>query len=130
MLCPRCKVEMKQGIGINPTTRDAAKRGLGSPAGLIDHTQLTLDPVWKCPECGHSADIMTKKESLMLHYDWWGQCRTCVSWQVSDSTRSGPAICKNPESPLYNTETWTEGHCDKWDSFDIETALELLEKDK
>ena len=48
---------MKVGIGINPTRPDAARNALSGPEGLIDHTQLRLDPVLKCPECGHSADL-------------------------------------------------------------------------
>lgn len=70
---------------------------------------------------------VTKEESIRLHYDWWGQCRTCEFWQSAD--RKAPGLCGNLTSPLYNNETWTEGHCEKWDSFDIETALEFLQGD-
>jgi hypothetical protein len=71
---------------------------------------------------------MDKKESIRLHTDWWGKCRTCLFWQGSDERRMANGICKNPKSDLFEQETWTEGHCKKWDSFDIETALELLEE--
>lgn len=57
-ICPRCECEMKVGIAIGPTRSDDMKNALCDPAeSLIDHTILTLDDVWKCPECGHSADI-------------------------------------------------------------------------
>jgi hypothetical protein len=48
---------MKSGIGINPTKPDILENSLGGPTGLIDHSQLRLDAVWKCPVCGHSADM-------------------------------------------------------------------------
>lgn len=58
--------------------------------------------------------------------DWWNKCRTCRFWQ-GDREKMMPGLCSNPESDLHNEETWTEGHCEKWDSFDIETALKLME---
>jgi len=55
------------GIGINPTKSDADKTGLGLPEGYIDHTQLRLDEVWKCPACGHSADMkQTEKKTITV----------------------------------------------------------------
>lgn len=39
-----------------------------------------------------------------------------------------PAICSNEKSPFYNQETWTEGHCPNWDSFDTDAAIEMLER--
>ena len=69
---------------------------------------------------------MDKQESKRLHMDWWGKCRTCRFWQGSDEIRMSPGICKNPISDLFEQETWTEGHCNKWDSFDIDTALEVM----
>lgn len=71
--------------------------------------------------------MIDKAESIRLHYDWWGQCRTCEFWIDSDITRFKPGICSNEKSALFKKVTWTEGDCDKWDSFDIETALEFLE---
>ncbi len=74
-------------------------------------------------------------ESKRLHLDWWGKCRTCRFWDGADkiSPREGrepmvqirwePAPCTNPASPLYGQETRTEGHCKKWDSFDVDVAL-------
>lgn len=57
--CPRCKIVMRQGIGINPTTPDWLKRALGGPEPYITHENLKLDPVWKCSSCGHSQDIIS-----------------------------------------------------------------------
>lgn len=57
MICPRCKIAMGKGLGINPTRPDRYKNALGGPEVLIDHTMLKLDEVWKCHSCGHSADI-------------------------------------------------------------------------
>ena len=71
--------------------------------------------------------MIDKKESIRLHYDWWNQCRTCLYWIGSDQKREEPANCYNPKSDLYKEETWSEGHCKEWESFDIETALEFLD---
>jgi len=57
MKCPRCDVEMKHGIAINPTTPDWLKRALGGPEPRITHENIALDKVWKCAICGHSADL-------------------------------------------------------------------------
>jgi len=82
--------------------------------------------------------MMDKEESYRLHCDWWGKCRTCRFWGGTDqgdgsgsygnSPRWNPGPCNNPDSDLYQLETWTEGHCKKWDSFDLKTALEILEE--
>ena len=76
--------------------------------------------------------MIDKEESRRLHLDWWGKCRTCLFWQGTDNgnhVRWNNALCNNPDSELYKKETWTEGHCSKWDSFDIQTAFEILEED-
>lgn len=76
---------------------------------------------------------MDKEESIRLHTDWWGKCRTCKHWDgKSDEkhVRWLPAICENQKSDLFGQETWTEGHCPQWDSFDIDIALELLGNDE
>ena len=82
--------------------------------------------------------MMNKEESKRLHIDWWGKCRICRFWQGTNNgdgsgtfgneVRWNPGPCINPESDLYQQETWTEGHCQKWDSFDIDTAFELLDE--
>lgn len=80
---------------------------------------------------------MNKELSVLLHTEWWEKCRTCKYWNgadvgnggntINDHVRWLPAKCENPASPMYGQETWTEGYCPKWDSFDVETALEVLE---
>lgn len=78
----------------------------------------------------------SKEDSILIHEDWWGKCRSCRFWNGKDAKnfagritpRWEPAKCENPASELYQQETWTEGHCPKWDSFDIETAFELMEE--
>lgn len=75
--------------------------------------------------------MISKDESKRLHMDWWGKCRTCLFWAGTDegnSVRWNPGPCMNPKSDLYQQETWTEGYCSKWDSFDIEVALEMMEE--
>jgi hypothetical protein len=74
-----------------------------------------------------------KEFSLRIHMDWWGKCRTCRFWNGANGghfndPRWEPAICENPASLHHGKETWTEGHCPKWDSYDIETAFELMEE--
>ena len=63
MKCPRCAVEMKHGIGINPTTPDWLKRSLGGPEPYITHENITLDKVWKCAIYGHSTDLKPGEQS-------------------------------------------------------------------
>jgi len=79
---------------------------------------------------------MDKEESIRIHSDWWGKCRSCRFWQGTDNNtgpikhlRWNPGLCTQPDSPLFEQETWTEGHCEKWDSFDIETAFEIMQED-
>lgn len=82
---------------------------------------------------------MNKETSRRLHMDWWGKCRTCRHWHGADAgdgsdtaadnqPRWHPANCENPDSDLFGQETWTEGYCPKWDSFDLETAYEMMEE--
>ncbi|CAB4123168.1 hypothetical protein UFOVP29_327 [uncultured Caudovirales phage] len=63
MKCPSCEVEMKHGIGINPTTPDWLKRSIPHPEPYITHENITLDKVWKCAICGHSADLQPGEQS-------------------------------------------------------------------
>jgi hypothetical protein len=81
---------------------------------------------------------MDKEQSKLIHMDWWGKCRSCRFWGGSDKNngprgdiiyRWNPGLCTNEKSDMYQRETWTEGHCPKWDSFDIDTALELMQED-
>jgi len=58
-------------------------------------------------------------------------CRTCRFWKTSDPERfDNNSRCGNINSPLFNENTWTEGQCDYWDSYDIDTALEIIENDE
>lgn len=82
--------------------------------------------------------MISKAESMRLHLDWWGNCRTCRFWHGTDkvSSREGApdfvqprwndSPCTNPKSPLFGQECTTEGECKKWDSFDVDVALEAL----
>lgn len=72
--------------------------------------------------------LLNSKESYRLHEDWWGKCRTCEFWKSED--RWEPGLCQNKKSPMFEQETWTEGHCQNWDSFDYHTALKILEDDE
>ncbi len=77
--------------------------------------------------------MIDKEESIRLHMGWWGMCRTCRHWTGTDSEdrpRWHPGKCTNPKSPLFEEETWISGECPKWDSFDIDTALEIMEKEE
>jgi hypothetical protein len=65
--------------------------------------------------------------SFDLHLDWWGKCRTCAFW-VGDRQKGFMGGCSNPKSDLGGTPTSTEGYCKKWDSYDIETALDIMRR--
>ena len=43
--CPRCKIKMEVGIGINPTCPDWLKRALGGPEPYITNENIRLDKV-------------------------------------------------------------------------------------
>lgn len=68
------------------------------------------------------------EESRRLHQDWWGKCRTCLYWKGTDESRMAAGVCDNPKSDMHGKETWTDGHCRKWDSYDICVALEMLQE--
>jgi hypothetical protein len=82
---------------------------------------------------------VSKQESVRLHEDWWGKCRTCRFWNGADKVRERegrePLVslrwedspCENPMSPWFGQVTSTEGECSKWDSFDVDTALAVIE---
>jgi hypothetical protein len=70
---------------------------------------------------------MDKSESKRIHEDWWNKCRTCRFWTGNRETMD-PGKCSNEKSDMFGQETWTEGHCKKWDTFDIDVALELMEE--
>jgi hypothetical protein len=77
-------------------------------------------------------------ESVRLHEDWWGKCRTCRFWHGDDEVRPyqghntivhlrwHDAKCENPKSPLHSMDMDHNGHCPQWDSFDMDTALQVM----
>lgn len=60
------------------------------------------------------------------HLDWWGKCRTCSFW-TGDRDATTPGTCGNAKSDMHGQETWTEGHCRSWDTFDIVAAVAVLD---
>lgn len=69
---------------------------------------------------------LSKSENFRIHLDWWGKCWTCVFWLGDRTDVLSVSPCTNPKSPLFNEETHTGGHCKKWDSHDIDVALDAL----
>ena len=72
---------------------------------------------------------MDPKESYRIHLDWWGECRTCVHWS-GDRIASTGGKCEGTSSPNYGYRTFTSGNCQEWDSFDTDTALQVMEDDQ
>ena len=71
---------------------------------------------------------MDKEESKRLHLDWWEECRTCRFWSGDrNSIDAGNCTCQ--KSDLHGQVTFWGGYCPKWDSFDLDVALELLAED-
>jgi hypothetical protein len=63
-----------------------------------------------------------------------GNCRTCSYWtgDIAGKGLHAPTestVCDNAQSPLHGEMTTTCGYCQKWDSWDQETALEVLGTD-
>jgi hypothetical protein len=77
-----------------------------------------------------------KDESRRLHEDWWGECWTCVHWTgdmsgtgvVSSHAVLREGNCTNAKSKMHGKLTSTSGYCPKWDSWDVSTALEVLQE--
>lgn len=81
---------------------------------------------------------MEKEESLRLHLDWYGKCRTCKFWQGTDEldkegnvirAKWDSGLCTHPKSPFYQLNVFTEGYCQEWESFDPEVENELFKKE-
>jgi hypothetical protein len=52
---------MQVGLAIGPTLPDYFKHAFIDPAqGYIRAEEMFLEHVWKCPQCGHSQDILTQ----------------------------------------------------------------------
>lgn len=73
--------------------------------------------------------------SRRIHLDWWGQCRTCRFWTGNRRDAAGRGLCTNPASPHFTPETCVNdptmtgpsGECSKWDSYDVDVALQALD---
>lgn len=72
-----------------------------------------------------------KELSVRIHIDWLYQCRTCEHWdgrrEFLPLGESENGHCINNKSPLFKECTSSCGHCECWDSYDYETALELFD---
>ena len=69
-----------------------------------------------------------KELSARIHYDWYAQCRTCEFWACKDrSDVLSKASCDNKKSDMCGVVTTSSGHCKQWDTYDYETALEILD---
>lgn len=67
---------------------------------------------------------MEEQKHIDWHLDWWGKCRTCSFWLGKRNTME-PGRCSNVKSDLFEQETWTEGSCKEWDTFDIIAAIHV-----
>lgn len=54
MRCPRCDVDMVDGIAIDPKREDGAIYLF--PKAPLSYVDVDLIVVLKCPKCGHSDD--------------------------------------------------------------------------
>jgi predicted ATP-dependent serine protease len=81
---------------------------------------------------------ISHEESVRLHIDWYGKCRTCKFWNGASEPfktssrvhlRWNPSKCENSQSPLFDQVTHTGGHCEKWETFDTPGAEEALRDD-
>ena len=55
MKCKICDIEMVIGDAIKPRGMEGALSI--APLGYINHKDLEIIKVWKCPKCGHSDYI-------------------------------------------------------------------------
>lgn len=70
---------------------------------------------------------MNRQESIRIHLDWWGKCRTCRFYNGDRGALGlAPAGCMNEASPLHAETVTHEGHCGKWDTFDSDVAFGLM----
>lgn len=110
----------------------------GELAAIIEHhlgltEEMDLEPTGRiitCPDRG--ANVETEKEiSVRIHYDWWGKCRTCKHWQGNrvDPKTLSDGTCQSGKSQLSQQQTTWNGHCNMWDTYDIDTAIEVLAGD-
>ena len=75
--------------------------------------------------------MLDKAERERIHLDWWGKCRTCRWWNsTNDRPNMGEFSCFAEASTLYLQRTTSSGYCTEWDSFDIDTAIEIMQEDE
>lgn len=66
--------------------------------------------------------MKTEKElSIRIHYDWYHKCRTCKHW---DANRNE---IKDGNCNLHKIIMGIDDRCNHWDSYDIDTAIEVLD---
>ena len=72
---------------------------------------------------------MPKSESLRIHIDWWGKCRTCSCWHGDrlEMLTLAKGMCGNSRSPLFGALSTCEGYCPVWSTFDEAIAREIAE---
>ncbi len=83
-------------------------------------------------------DWKNESEAQRLHWDWFGECRTCKWWtgirtswpQGSRPRESFRAKCSNNASDGFDEEVSCDGDCPEWDSYDVDAALYVLEEDE
>lgn len=63
--------------------------------------------------------------SVRIHYDWLNKCRTCKHW-LGDRAETHKGKCGSLSSEFNGQETSTDGHCPEWDTYDLDTAMEVL----
>ena len=74
---------------------------------------------------------MDPAESHRIHLDWWGKCRTCEHWQGNrEKSEPATAKCDCGMSDRCGLRSTWDGYCKEWDSFDIDTALQIMEEDE
>lgn len=69
---------------------------------------------------------MDVEESIRIHLDWWGQCRTCKNWSTEKGRMMIEGECRCDKSPFYSLETWRDGRCGEWETFDPMGAEKAL----
>ena len=57
MKCPKCKIDMVDGIAIKPIEEENCRYIVPQP--LITNETLEIIEVLKCPKCGYSNDDLS-----------------------------------------------------------------------
>ena len=75
------------------------------------------------------GNVSPNPEYVRWHEDWWGQCRTCRHWQ-GNRVNGLRGYCSHSDGPLNGTYTCRMGNCPKWDTFDMDAAEVVMQKDE